>query len=136
MVNINQLFLKKPPQPLVGRVLKHLGITTFRDRGEITLESMLKNKTLEKMEKENGQLRKYYLPCKAKLFLENINLKKCITIARQLLKLYDYDLVSIERSVNNKKILFYHLVNKTEKEILKTKKQNNSNKREYIIFFN
>ena len=75
MVNINQLFLKKPPQQLAGRLLKHLGISSFRDKKEITIESMTKHKTLEKFESELPTLREYYLPCKAKLFLENINLK-------------------------------------------------------------
>ena len=135
MVNINQLFLKKPPQQLVGKLLKHLGITSFRDKKEITIETMTKHNTLEKMQREVETLREYYFPCKAKLFLDNLNLKKCITIARQLLKLYDYDIVSVERSVNNKKTLFYHLISKSEKERIGTKKSK-SQRREYIIVFN
>ena len=35
-------------------------------------------------------LSQYYLPCKNKKYLECINTKKCITILRQLLKLYNY----------------------------------------------
>ena len=134
MVNINQLFLKKPPQELARKVLKHLGITSFRYKKEITIESMTKHNTLDKMQNEIETLREFYFPCKAKLFLENLNLKKCITITRQLLKLYDYDIISIERSVNNKKTLFYHLINKSEKERIKTKKSK-SQKKEYIIVF-
>ena len=134
MVNINQLFLKKPPQLLVSRLLKHIGINSFRDKKEITIESMTKHKTLEKFELEIPVLKTYYLPCKSKLFLENINLKKCITITRQMLKLYDYDILSIERSVNTKKTLFYHLARKDEKERLTTKKSK-KHRKEYIIVF-
>ena len=136
MVNINQLFLKKPPQELARRLLKHLGITSFRDKKEITQDTMIANKTIEKMQKEIPILKNFYLPCKSKLFLDNLNLKKCITITRQILKLYDYDIVSIERSVNTKKTLFYHLVSKIEKERLSTKKTSNSPRKEYIIVFN
>ena len=51
------------------------------------------------------QLRQYYLPCKHKTFLDNITNKKLITIARQILKLHQYDLASIEKTINNKKVL-------------------------------
>ena len=134
MVNINQLFLKKPPQQIASRLLKHLGITSYRDKKEITIETMTKNKTLDKISQEIPILREYYLPCKAKLFLENLNLKKCITITRQILKLYEYDILSIERSVNTKKTLFYHLAKKGEKERLTTRKSK-KHRQEYIIIF-
>ena len=89
---------------------------------------------MEKIEQMLHILREYYFPCKAKLFLDNLNLKKCITIARQLLKLYDYDILSIERSVNTKKILFYHLAKKDEKQRITTRKSK-KHRREYIIIF-
>ena len=100
------------------------------------METMTNNNTLEKMQREIPILKEFYLPCKSKLFLDNLNLKKCITITRQILKLYDYDIVSVERSVNTKKTLFYHLASKTEKERMSTKKTSQPQRREYIIVFN
>ena len=134
MVNINQLFVDKPPLNFTIKIVKLLGFTSLKDKKEITIQSMTKFNTLSKIEKELNDLKTYYLPCKQKLFLENLNLKKCLTIARQLLKLYDYDIISTEKTINTKKILFYQLIKKYEKERMATKKSNS--KKEYIIYFN
>jgi hypothetical protein len=133
MVNINQLFLIKPPQNYTIKIIKLLGFTSLKDKKEITIQSMVNSNTLIKMEKQIDKLKEYYLPCKHKLFLENLNLKKCITIARQLLKVYDYDIISTEKTIQTKKILYYKLIKKNDKEKLSTKK---NIKKEYIIYFN
>lgn len=134
MVNINQLFLKKPPLQLVNKMLKNLGLSSLRDKTIFTIESMSKYNTLSKMQDDIKIIQEYYLPCKTKLYLTNLNLKKCITIVRQLIKLYDYDIISMEKSVNNTKFLLYHLVKKCDKNIL-LKKKTKKKRHEYIINF-
>ena len=56
------------------------------------------------------ELKKYYLPCKSKLYLLSLNEKKCITILRQLLKVHNYTLMSKEKYIKGKKSLFYQVI--------------------------
>ena len=56
------------------------------------------------------ELEKYYLPCKAKVYLSDINERKCITILRQFLKSQGYTLISKEKYINKKKLLIYQVI--------------------------
>ena len=56
------------------------------------------------------ELLRYYIPCKAKKYLTDLNEKKCITILRQFLKMQNHTLMSKEKYVNGKKILFYQVI--------------------------
>ena len=60
----------------------------------------------------------YYLPCKYEMFLTNITLNKCITILRQILRLYDYNLKKREH-VHNKKKSIYYRIEKINNKIIK-----------------
>jgi len=53
------------------------------------------------------ELKKYYLKCKHNKYLENLNEKKIITLLRQILKPYDFNLRSIEKYDYNGKFLLY-----------------------------
>jgi hypothetical protein len=66
-----------------------------------------KHKTVEKLNSIKDVFYKYYIPCKAVKYVENLNEKKAITILRHVLRLISYNLESIEKNVNNKKIIFY-----------------------------
>ena len=73
----------------------------------------------------------YYLPCKYDMFLTNLNVNKCLTILRQIIKLYDYELKKREHVQNKKKSIYYHLnkINNTNIKI-------NNNKSKCILNFN
>ena len=58
----------------------------------------------------NEELLRYYIPCKAKIYLLNIDEKRCITILRQFLKVHNYTLMSKEKYVKGKKSLFYQVI--------------------------
>ena len=63
------------------------------------------------------EIEKYYIPCKSKKYLTDINEKKCITILRQFLKIHNHTLNSKEKYVKGKKITFlssYSITNKYE----------------------
>ena len=53
---------------------------------------------------------RYYIPCKGKKYLIDLNEKKCITILRQFLKIQNYTLMSKEKYICSKKILFYQVI--------------------------
>ena len=56
------------------------------------------------------ELTKYYIPCKAKKYLDHLNEKKCITILRQFLKIHNHTLISKEKYIKGEKQLFYQVI--------------------------
>ena len=106
---VNQLFKSKPPLELVIKICLYFGID---------LNNIYKKKTFTKKELENIKIEDYfndiklllinfYLPCKSKVYLESMTIKKCITILRQLLKLYNFSVISSEHYNNSKKYIVY-----------------------------
>ena len=59
----------------------------------------------------------YYLPCKSKIYFSDIVAKKIITILRQCLKLYNYNINYKEQYIKErkKKIQVYKIVNNNTK---------------------
>ncbi len=64
---------------------------------------MTEMNTIDKLNKIKDDLYQYYLPCKAKVYIENITLKKSITILRQFLKVHNYTLISKKNILKMKK---------------------------------
>lgn len=58
------------------------------------------------------ELQKIYIKCKHKIYLENLNEKKIITLLRQLLREHHYDLKAKEKYENGKKFLLYSITKK------------------------
>ena len=52
----------------------------------------------------------YYILCKSKIYLNNISVKKTITLLRQLLKVYDYKLVSNDYYIKSIKYILYTII--------------------------
>jgi len=118
----NQLFSKEPPPfELVNKIFYFL--INKELNGNIYYEFSKKNlsikKIIEKIDEYIVLLKEYYLKCKHKKYLENLNEKKLITLFRQILRPYDYTITSIEKYDNNKKYLLYIL----EKNKLNTLKK-------------
>lgn len=134
---INQLFNKNPPIDLINRIIKSFGLNDITDTREFSKIDMDKYKTIEYFHTLEKELGSYYIPCKKKEYIDNIKHivhKEAITIFRQLLKTYNYDLYSKERFIKGTKYLVYKIVTKIDK-----KKTNKSNKKikpkEIIIVF-
>ena len=58
------------------------------------------------------ELRKLYIKCKHKIYLENLNEKKIITLLRQLLRTHNFELRAKEKYENGKKYLLYTISKK------------------------
>jgi hypothetical protein len=115
---INQLFIKTPPIDLINRIIKSFGLNDINDPREFSKIDMDKNKTLAYFHTLEKELGEYYIPCKRKEYIDNIkNIlnKEAITIFRQLLKTYNYDLYSKERFIKGTKYLVYKIVTKIDK---------------------
>lgn len=116
-MKINQLFRKHVDLDMVAQVLDCFNLTSFSDRRMFSKNDLLHFQTIEKIELLKLQLADYYLPCKAKVYLDNINENRAITILKQILRLYDQHLVSKEKNINNKKIIFYQIQSHSEVQV-------------------
>ena len=128
-MTINQLFKKKPQKELVEKVLNIFGLSNFDDTKNFTKKDLENIDTLNNILSIKDLLEEYYLPCKKKVYLDNLTLKKCITILRQLVKLYDYTLKSNEKYIKGEKIIIYYVVP------ISMKSQNNKIEKNCVISF-
>jgi hypothetical protein len=134
---VNQLFIQKPPNELLNKIIKAFGLNDINDTREFNRIDMDRNKTLAYFHTLEKELGEYYLPCKRKNYIDNIkNItnKEIITIFRQILKAHNYDLYSKEKFIKGTKYLVYRIITKNDKtSISKTKKK--VPKKEYVIVF-
>ena len=115
----NQLFRIIPDKKITLKLLSFFGIHNFEDNHSFTKDLLIEFNTLENFNNIIKELENYYLPCKYKIYLRNLNEKKCITILRQFLKFMIIPF-SKEKYKNGKKLLFYQvIVNKLIFKILK-----------------
>ena len=106
----NQLFKVSPNIEITEKILENFGIKGLDDNHSFTRENLSDLSTVESMKEMYDELLRYYIPCKAKKYLIDLNEKKCITILRQFLKMQNHTLMSKEKYVNGKKILFYQVI--------------------------
>ena len=106
----NQLFKVSPNIEITEKILENFGIKGLDDNHSFTRENLSDLSTIEKMNEMYDELLRYYIPCKAKKYLIDLTEKKCITILRQFLKIQNHTLMSKEKYVNGKKILFYQVI--------------------------
>ena len=74
---------------------------------EFSRKNLLNKKVIEKINDFIPELKKYYLKCKHKKYLEDLNEKKIITIFRQILRPYNYTITAYEKYNNGEKYLLY-----------------------------
>lgn len=115
-MKINQLFNKSMSEDVLMQLLSCFGLHSLTDRKSFKKHDLVALKTITKLESMKHVLEEYYLPCKFKLYLDDISEKKAITVLRQVLRLFEYHIASRERNINNKKIIFYTLESDKELE--------------------
>ena len=106
----NQLFRISPDMEITENILQLFGIKDMNDNHSFTRMNLIDLKTVEKMTEITEELTKYYIPCKSKKYLNDLNEKKCITILRQFLKIHNHTLISKEKYVKGDKQLFYQVI--------------------------
>lgn len=130
----DQNFRNKPDIKFILTLLETFGLDNLEDDRYFTKEHMKENLTVEKINDLIPQMNDYYLPCKSKIYLKDINEKKAITILRQFVKIYNYKVFSFEKSIHGKKQITYRLMVTTE-NYLSPKKEVIPEKRKYIVDF-
>ena len=128
----NQLFRVLPDIEIINSLLQIFGLNSLYDTKFFTKESLKDNDTVNKLYEMKDELEKYYLPCKAKNYINEINDKRCITILRQFIKVHGYTLISKERYIDGKKMSVYRLIEDNKEP---TPKKSNKDKKDIVISF-
>ena len=115
VMKINQLFVKKIDIDVLMKLLSCFGLENLNDRKFFSKYDLLQQNTVAKLNALKPELEEYYLPCKARIYLDNITEKRGLTVLKQVLRLHNYYLLSRERNFNQKKVIFYQLVNDKDK---------------------
>ena len=109
-MKINQLFKDKISDELLLKVLNAFGLKDINDETPFSKIDLENIGTLNKINDLKDQLSQFYLPCKSKIYLEDIDNSKCITILRQVLKLFQIKLSSKQKYINYKKNTIYMII--------------------------
>ena len=127
----NQLFKNIPDLQIIQSILNAFGLDNIEDTRLFTKEHMLDIDTVQKLSELTDNLKDYYLPCKGKIYLHDLNEKKCITILRQFIKIHHYKCIGMEKSIKGRKMMTYRLLY-SEDDYLKSPK---SKEDEYVLSF-
>ena len=128
----DQLFKNKPDLNLVTKIIKLFGLLDINDINLFTKQNLIDLKTMEKINEYIPKLKEYYLPCKAKKYLTDLNEKKCINILRQLLKQYNHNILSKEKTIQSQKYTYYQIIQYSNKKI--DTKTNNVDRKVILSF--
>jgi len=133
-MKINQLFKEKVNDDLALRIVRSFGLVSMDDTSLFSKNDIIKNNTISQINSFKEELDHYYLPCKAKCYLTAIDSKKCITILRQVLRLFGLKLQTRQKYVQSKKMTFYNVVKEDKaNEYTGTMKVNND-KHTMVLF--
>ena len=105
-----QVFKESPNLEILNKLLKTIGIDTFKEEYSFRKKDFEKWGTIDKILELKNELNAYYFPCKSKIYLENIDAQKVVTILRQFLKSLNYSLISKEKYSNGEKYITYTLI--------------------------
>ena len=100
----NQLFRENIEIEFLEKLIKdcfniELNNSTYYSFSKKTIKS---RNVLEVITNNMEKLQKYYIKCKHKIYLENLNEKKIITLLRQLLRFHEFELRAKEKYENGK----------------------------------
>lgn len=108
-MKIYQLFKEKVPEDIFNRLMGLFEFPNGTEPNTFSKQDLINIDIVRKMEELKSIITPYYLPCKAKIYLEDLNVSKCITILRQILKLYQMKLESRQKYIKYKKTTVYYI---------------------------
>ena len=118
----NQLFKIIPDRSFLSDIIKLFGINDLDENVHFTNNDLDLLNTANKLNEFAPKLKEYYIPCKSKLYLNNIDNKRAITILKQFLKVFDYFIINRFKTVNGNKIKYYIIHKKSEDIFIPKKK--------------
>jgi len=112
----NQLFKIIPDKLILTEIINLFGIDSLDDNVYFTNRDLIDLKTVEKMNDILDKLKIYYIPCKSRIYLHNIDDKRAITIFKQFLKVYNYNIINNYKVIDGIRYKYY-IINKTSTKI-------------------
>jgi len=108
-MKIHQLFRENVSEDVILKIIRAFGLHDMNDTSFFCKNDLIKHDTANKIIALKDELEMFYLPCKARYYLNDIDHKKCITILRQTLRLYGLKLHTQQKYIQSKKLTFYNL---------------------------
>ena len=117
----DQLFRKNVDFLFLKNIFLHLFEIELDDNinYNFSKNTIITRNIISKIENYIEEIKKYYIICKQKIYLEKLNEKKVITLLRQLLRTNNFELKSKEKYDNGKKYLLYTITKKKNKYLKK-----------------
>ena len=103
----SQLFKKRLSDEIIHRILTAFGFRSLKDRRSFSRSDLYKLNTVEQIQLLKPVLVQYYLPCKARTYLNDLNERNIITILRQCIKTRGYTIISREKYLKGEKFVIY-----------------------------
>jgi hypothetical protein len=133
---IHQLFKNIPDVIFINRLAAAFGLKDINDYStDISILSMENAQTVKRINDMNYEIGNYYIQCKRDKYVGDWTPKKCITMFRQFLKIFNYSLVYKERFINGKKYNIYRVINNVLHSKIDVFTINANLKHKYIITF-
>ena len=109
-MKINQLFNRAVPEELAQNVIQCFNLSGFNDRRTFSKYDMETHGTVRRLLELVPELEQYYMPCKARTYLQDVTPKKCITVLKQVIRLHGMTLMSREKNLQGRKVIFYQVM--------------------------
>jgi hypothetical protein len=107
---MSQVFKKKTNLDILSKILETIGLKNLRDEFSFRKKDFVYHETVKKIKDIKSDLEEFYFPCKAKIYLENIDEHKVVTIFRHFLKTFDYNVISREKYLHGEKYIEYTFI--------------------------
>tara|TARA_Y100000590_G_scaffold179768_1_gene204905 strand:+ start:6027 stop:6416 length:390 start_codon:yes stop_codon:yes gene_type:complete len=128
-MTVNQLFKNKPSLEFILKILDIIGVKSLEHNSTFR-KNDLKDSVINKINNIKFEFLEYYIPCKYNIYFTNLDNKKLITILRQMVKIYNFKIISKDTHFKGDKITTYIFKLVNEK-----KETNLSIKNKYTIVF-
>jgi hypothetical protein len=94
-----QLFSKVPDAHTLNLLVSFFGLYGINDSSSFSYENLIERGTRQKIIDNLSYLNRFYMPCKARVFLniETLSLRRCITILNHFLKSHGLSLERIHK---------------------------------------
>lgn len=112
----NQLFRKVPSDEVLNKIVEAFGFRSLNDRRSFSRNDLHKLNTVAKVQEMKPLLEQYYLPCKARTYLNELTEKNVVTILRQCLKTKGFTICSREKYLKGDKFIIYSICPLDQKE--------------------
>lgn len=106
---------------ILDRLLHCYGLKGIDDNRAFCMADLERHHTIDRILDIRQELNVFYAPCKAKIYLErdHMSLRRCITILKQVVRIYKKTLLSRERNIQGKKTVFYQIIKQDSLEDLR-----------------